>query len=258
MTSEADWNSFYGMITLARVMCFLVLQSAAWAQPVIFLRGVVNSASYTPTGLPGGAIGRGGVFSVFGSGVGPVAAAQVSAFPLDNIFNGVSIRITQGARTVNAIPVFVSASQVNAIMPSNAPLGWTSLRVTFNGRESGPAPVFVADNALGVFTATGAGAGPGIIQNFVSESEQPINSPRQTAKPGQVEILWATGLGPISAPDNLAPPVGDLPSAVEILVGGKRVTRKLYSGRSPCCSGVDQVIFEVPRMLPPGATCRSS
>lgn len=137
-------------------------------------------------------------------------------------------------------------------MPSNTPLGWNSLRVSFNGTEGGPVPVFVADHALGIFTATGAGMGPGVIQNVNSESDRPINSPAATARPRQVVILWATGLSPITAPDNQAPPAADLPLPVEILVGGARVTNKLYSGRSPCCAGVDQIAFEVPPEAPAG------
>jgi len=61
-----------------------------------------------------------------------------------------------------------------------------------------------------------------------------------------------TGLGPITAPDAEAPPVGDLPFPVEIFVGGRRIEKKLYSGRSPCCSSIDQVIFEVPADAPSG------
>ncbi|MBI3666863.1 MAG: hypothetical protein HY236_11685, partial [Acidobacteria bacterium] len=77
------------------------------------------------------------------------------------------------------------------------------------------------------------------------------NSATLTAKPGQVVTLWGTGLGPISAPDNVPPPAGDLAVPVEILVGGKPAAKQ-YSGRTPCCSGVDQIVFRVPADAPPG------
>ncbi len=94
--------------------------------------------------------------------------------------------------------------------------------------------------------------GPGIIQNFVSQTDQPFNSPSKTAKPGQVVTMWATGLGPITGPDGEAPPVGSLPFDVEIFVGGKTVRKLLYGGRAPCCSGVDQFVFETPKDAPEG------
>jgi len=66
-----------------------------------------------------------------------------------------------------------------------------------------------------------------------------------------VVILWGTGLGAINSPDNAAPPAGDLLTAVEILVGGK-IANKFYSGRGPCCAGLDQIVFEVPPDAPLG------
>jgi hypothetical protein len=62
--------------------------------------------------------------------------------------------------------------------------------------------------------------------------------------------LWGTGLGPVSA-DNVAPTAGSLSTPVEIFVGGVLATN-LYSGRSPCCAGVDQIVFTVPADAPPG------
>jgi hypothetical protein len=64
-------------------------------------------------------------------------------------------------------------------------------------------------------------------------------------------VLWGTGLGPVPA-DNVAPTAGNLSTKVEISVGGVPVTNILYSGRTPCCSGVDQIVFTVPANAPQG------
>ena len=236
------------------LVCLMLLTGFAGlrAEPVIFLRAIVNAASFMPSGVPGGAIARGSIFTIFGRGMGPATSATVSVFPLQTTLEGVSIEVIQGAATVNAIPIFVVAGQLNVIMPSDAPLGRVTVRVTFNGEQSNPATVPVVDNSVGIFTMTGAGIGPGIVQNFVSKTEQPINTTTKTAKPGQVVTMWATGLGPIDAPDNTAPPVGTLPFGVEIVVGGKAVTNVLYAGRAPCCSGVDQFVFAIPADAPEG------
>lgn len=236
----------------ARLWAPLLFASAAFGQPFISPKGILNAASFAGPGIPNGAIARGSVFSIFGRSLGPAAGAQVSAFPLGTAFQGVSIRVTQGATVVDAIPIYVAAGQINAILPSNAPLGMASLQVTFNGTRSNLAPFRVAANSPGLFTATGYGAGPGIFQNYVEPAIQPINSSTATAKPAQIVTLWGTGLGAIAAPDNVAPPTVNVAAPVEVWVGGKRVSNILYSGRTPCCSGVDQIVFEMPADVPEG------
>jgi hypothetical protein len=99
--------------------------------------------------------------------------------------------------------------------------------------------------------AAAAGMGPGIIQNYAAPGQLPLNSRSSTAKPGQVAILLGTGLGAIAGLDSQTPPVGDLPAAVQVTVGGKPAT-KLYSGRMPGVAGVDQINFQVPADAPSG------
>jgi uncharacterized protein (TIGR03437 family) len=225
---------------------------AALAAPAQFInyRGVVNAASFTPPGLSGGSIAQGSIFSIFGQGIGPSTLAQVSSFPLSTTLAGVSINVIQGSTSVNAIPIVVTAGQVNAIMPSNAPLGRVAIQVTYNGTASNTTAATVVANSFGIFAANSGGFGPGILQNFITSANQPLNSLVQTAAPGQAVILWGTGLGPVSA-DNVAPTPGNLSTPVEIFVGGV-LAAKLYSGRSPCCSGLDQIVFTVPANAPLG------
>ncbi len=221
------------------------------AVPVIAPGGIVNAASFVASGLPGGAIARGSIFSLFGSNLGPATLATVSAFPLATTLSGVSLRVSGGGAGVDAIPLAVSAGQINALMPSNAPLGDATITVTYNGTASAAVSVRVSESSFGIFTVLQSGLGPGIIQNYLPQA-QPINSTVQTARPRQVVTLWGTGLGAINGADNVAPPVGNLPVETEILVGGKPVSNKLYSGRAPCCAGLDQIVFEIPEEAPLG------
>lgn len=227
----------------------LLVSSLASAAPYIAYRGVVNAASYAPGGLPNGPIARGSVFTIFGKELGPTAAQQVSSFPLATTFAGVSISVTQNTTTVAAIPLYVSATQINAIMPSSAPLGRVTLRVTYNNQTSNSAYLETTGVSLGLYSIY-AGAGPGIFQNFIGPAEQPINSLISTARHGQVVTLWGTGLGAVAS-DTTAPAAGDLPTPVEVFVGSQPA-RKLYSGRSPCCAGSDQIVFEIPQDAPQG------
>lgn len=225
--------------------------STLWAQlPFIPPHKVVNAASYIAPGLPGGAIARGSIFSIFGRNLGPASSPPLS-FPLATTLGGVSIKVFQGATTVNAYPIYVSATQINAVMPSNAPLGLVSVRVTYNNAASNPSPVRIVNDSVGIFAVNSAGIGPGVFWNFVAQNDQPVNSFQAAAKPGQVITAWATGLGPVSYADNIAPTAGNLPTPVEVYVGGQ-AAQVSYSGRSPCCAGVDQIVFTVPANAPLG------
>lgn len=229
---------------------FSFLAGPCVAQPVIYARGIVNAASSLPSGVPAGGIARGSLFTIYGRNLGPAAGVSASAYPLQTTLSGVSITATSGSVTVNVLPVFVSAGQINALMPSNAPLGALSLRVRVGTERSNPLTMRVAAASPGIFTARGTGAGPGVLQNFATQADQPVNTPQAAAKPGQVITLWATGLGAV-ANDTVAPSPGDLPTTVEVFVGGKTAT-KLYSGRAPCCAGTDQIVFQLPPDVPSG------
>lgn len=224
---------------------------ASAQQPFISYRGVLNAASFFSQGLPGGSIAQGSIFTIFGSNLGPTQLAQSRSYPLSNQLSAVSVSVTQGATTLAAIPIVVLNSQVSAIMPSNAALGQALIRVTYNNQTSNPAVVNVVAGSPGLFSLASTGFGPAIVQNYVSASNEPLNTTQATAKPGQVLILWGTGLGPVPYADNIAPTPGNLPAQVQVFVGNQPAA-VTYSGRSPCCAGLDQLVFNVPQNAPTG------
>jgi hypothetical protein len=112
------------------------------------------------------------------------------------------------------------------------------------------APLRITANAFGIFTALGAGLGPGVLQNFITAANQPYNQPAIPAQPGQVITLWGTGLGAVTS-DTVAPTAGNLPVQTEVFVGGVSAA-VAYNGRTPCCAGIDQVVFTVPANAPHG------
>ena len=236
---------------------FAVSQAAApGLTPAIAPGGIVNAASYLPANVSsgatslGGAIAQGSFFSIFGSNLGPAQSQSQASYPLQTLWGGVSVTVSQGNTSVNAYPVFVSAGQINAIMPSNAPLGDVQVAVINNGVTETPVSITISSANFGIFT-TAAGKGPGIIQNYVSATQLPLNTRSAPAMPGQTEILLGTGLGGIGAPDNLTPPVGSLAGRFSVTVGGKTAP-VLYSGRLPGAAGVDQINFQVPTDAPSG------
>ncbi len=240
----------YLLLSLAAVW----LAAPCWAHPTFNSNSVVNAASFLPVEVPGGNIARGSIFTIFGDQMGPPEGIVVSEFPLQRELGRVSITVRQGSQSVDAIPLFANNNQVNAIMPSNAPLGDVAISVTFpgtGGTSFTPALVRVVPASFGIFTISSTGSGPAVIQNFVSQTEQPLNSTRESAQRGQFVTLWGTGLGAIKSPDTEAPPVGNL-AEVQVLVGDRPAGQILYYGRSPCCAGVDQIVFQVPQNAPLG------
>jgi uncharacterized protein (TIGR03437 family) len=225
-----------------------VLSSPVWGQPAVTRGGVVNAASYSLPGLPNSSIAQGSMFLVFGTGLGTASDPANLRFPLpaSEGLQGTSIQVAAGSTTVNAIMVYTTPTQVAAILPSSTPVGAGRLTLTYNGQSSST-DISVVPSSFGIFTLNQAGSGPSILQNVVSGTDQPLNGIFRPARPGQTVILWGTGLGPVSGNEAAAPLPGDMKDrlGVEVFVGN-RPARVTYAGRSGCCAGLDQIVFEVP------------
>jgi uncharacterized protein (TIGR03437 family) len=224
----------------------LALTAAAYAQtPTITSGQVTNAASYAIPDLPSGALARGGMIVIKGSNLGPAQLQIINSFPLVTSLAGTSIKATVAGTTVDLYMIYTSAAQLAAILPSSTPAGTGTITVTYNGQTSAASPIRVVQSAFGIFTLNEAGSGPGVFQNANSGTDQPVNTLTVPARPGQLAIIWGTGLGPITANEAEKPQPGDLSTPVEVFVGGRPATIT-YKGRSGCCAGIDQIVFTVP------------
>lgn len=208
----------------------------------------MNAASFAVDGAPHAAIAQGSLFTVFGVDVGPAEAMRADAFPLPLDLGGVSIKVSAGGQEFDAVVLFAVSTQVSAILPSNVPIGQASLVLTYNKEVSNAITFPVVASQAGVFSRSQTGTGVAVIQNYISPDNQPTNSVNQAAQPGQIAILWTTGLGAsLNADDRNLPAPGDVIArdAIQVYVGGHQATVE-YAGRSGCCAGVDQINFVVP------------
>jgi uncharacterized protein (TIGR03437 family) len=222
---------------------------------------VVNGASYIPPGLPNAGIAQGGIFIVFGGGIGPANLTFAARAFQSSTVSNTSVSVTVAGTTVNALMYYTSASQLAALLPSNTPTGTGSITVTYNGQASNAAPITVVANNLGIFTIGSDGQGPGIVTypdySLVSANQDAQCGGPNTfcgaAKPGDTLILWATGLGPVSGDDASGAGLGknmpDIP--LTVWLGGVQAP-VAYQGRSGCCVGEDQIVFTVPNNAPTG------
>jgi len=236
---------------LLMMVCALVLPAAVQ----VFENGAVNSASYALAPLPNGKIAQGSIFSIFGSGL--ASSARASSFPLPAAdgLGGATVTVTpSGGSVTYAILLFTSDGQINAVMPSAVPVGPATLTVT-NGGSSSSIQIQVVKASVGIFTVNQGGTGPAALYNYNSASSQPQNAVNQAAHPGQVVILWGTGLGPIlpaGFDERNQPQQIDMKDAtgVKVYVGGIAASVQ-YAGRS-LYAGEDQFNFQVPADAPPG------
>jgi uncharacterized protein (TIGR03437 family) len=235
----------------AVIVCLLLFAAAASAQPRIGQNGIVNGASFVPAGLPNSAIAQGSIFSIFGQNMA-AANRKVSddGFPLKTTADNVTVNIAAGGQTYQAILLFVGPGQINAILPSAVPVGSATVTVTYNGQTSNSQSITVVRSNFGILARNQGGSGPGIVFNYYSGTDQPFNTIREAAYPGQVMILWGTGLGPVTFPETGPPVAGNLDTAVEIIVGGKKIAPQ-YKGRSSY-AGLDQINFQLPADVPAG------
>ena len=213
---------------------------AASQGPVI--SSVVNGASFGPT------ISSGGWATILGANLaGNTDIASTSGTSLPASLDGVSV-------TINGLPAFVyylSASQINVIVPDDPTNGGVNVQVTSQGISSN---IVTADKedfgpSLFMFTpvypaaahANGVYLGPSnIISGVVT----------QPASPGEVILLFGTGFGPSNPPvaagqliTNAAPPA----QFVSATVGGVPANVQGYL----VYAGVYQFNLTVPQ-LPPG------
>ena len=138
----------------------LVVLAAAGAGVVAAqsITDVRNAASGINQGLPNSAIAQGAIFSVFGTNLGPSPAVTATQAFQSTSLGGSSVSVTVGSTTVNALMYYASATQINALLPSNTPTGSGTITVTYNGTQTPSQPITVIQNNVGIFTVTSSGA----------------------------------------------------------------------------------------------------
>jgi uncharacterized protein (TIGR03437 family) len=201
----------------------------------------LSSAVARAPGLPGSGIAQGSIFSIYGSGLGPASWVQVNKFPLQTTLGGTSVTVTVHGAQVSAIVLGTDGNQVNALLPSNTPVGNGTFTVTHDNQTSAPASIQVVASAFNIYAFNQQGNG----QAIATDVNYQLNTIIHVFHPGDYVVLWGTGLGAINGNDADAPPIGNLPTPIAVYVGDT-TANVTYQGRSGCCSGLDQIIFQVP------------
>ncbi len=234
----------------------VMMAASVLAQPKI--GSIVNTASYLtpPQDSKGNPIGKdviaqGSIFIVFGTGMGPSSPTYPAGLPLPTSLpaaNGTSITISSGGQNFDAFMFYTSALQVQAILPSNTPAGDANVTLTFDGKTSAPFPISVVPSRVGIFTTNSQGYGTVAAQHS-SDSTPVLLS--KAAHPGETIVLYGTGLGPITTPDNVAPGAVQIGTDVIVTIAGQAV-KPTYAGRAPSFAGEDQIDVQIPANVDTG------
>jgi uncharacterized protein (TIGR03437 family) len=193
--------------------------------------------------------------SIFGLGLGPQAGVEASQFPLPEELGPLQTRVRINDQLMCRL-LYVSATQINCQLPAGLAGNRIRVRVLTTAGQSGEVDAPFGPNGFGLFTRARNGRGPLLAQNF-EDAPNPqnrfrLNAGDNSARPGQIMVLWGTGLGDTNPPVGDGEPTpGESPAieAPEVFVGGLRAQVQ-YAGRAPTYAGLDQIQI----VLPPNVT----
>jgi uncharacterized protein (TIGR03437 family) len=132
---------------------------------------------------------------------------------------------------------FLSAGQIDAVLPSTTPVGTGTITVANSGGTSATFPIQVVASAFGLLTMNN-GSGP--VSGFNASNNYKSMNYSAATNPGDVLELWGTGLGPVA---NDATSVA-VSAPIEVDIGGVPA-KVIYHGRSGYI-GLDQINVAVP------------
>ncbi len=206
--------------------------------------GIANAAGFAPIT---NSVAPGEIVSLFGTGLAG-ATQSATNVPLPTTLGGVQV-------TVNGRPAplfFVSAQQINALVPYNLPEDYATFKVINNGVSSSPVTVYANNSSPAVFTLppNGISSAAALHADFSLVS---ANSP---ARRGETILVYLTGLGtvkPTVADGAAAPPNPfSLTTAPTSVFFSSTEGTVSFSGLAPGFVGLYQLNVQVPTTVNTG------
>ncbi len=240
------------------LLAVVLLAVSATAQtPVINPGGIVHAADFRHARLSGGAIAQGSIFSLFGSELS-AQTFDAESFPLPHQASGVRVEVVAAGIVREAPLLHVDPKQINAVFPSDVPVGPAAVRVVRDGLESSTEPVTVVRSYPGIFVARQVQQEAysnqrqeAAAQRYIGGQPEPLTLDAP-AHPGDDVTLWTTGVfGPRGADDVPVGLAARIAPRVRAFVAGAEA-EILYQGPAPCCAGLDQVNIRLPLDAPLG------
>ncbi|MGA2722286.1 MAG: SBBP repeat-containing protein [Bryobacteraceae bacterium] len=222
-----------------------VAKIAPTVLPQINSGGIVNNASYSqfPSVAPGSIAALFGTKLTDGTSCLPPACNPT----FSNGKLGTTMAGAQVSVNGTPVPIFYAApAQLGIQIPFEVTGTSATVSVSVAGQAGSSGTITLAPVAPGIFTATSDGKGVGAITH-VDGSAVTTQNP---AQPGELVILYATGLGQVTP----AVATGALPAGasstvapVTLTIGGINVgPQDFFAGLAGCCVGLNQINAHVP------------
>lgn len=235
-----ELSMFRKGLVLAALAC-----GAAWGQaPTYSTDSILNGADFTS-----GPFAPGSIVSIFGAALS-FRTDEISA---DNSQNNTLLPdyladVRVYVNNLTSPLIYVCPTQINFVVPGNLLAGNVPVRVVRQGVTGPEVTIALVDGAPRLFATP---AGYAIAQHGVDDS---LVTPDAPAKPGEVIVVYATGLGR-TAPE---PAIFEIPQYPGLLVNnlrlfldGKQVSpdRVFYAGLTPGSAGVYQINVTLPDQI---------
>ena len=201
---------------------------------------VLNAASYAPAGNP---IAPGEFIALFGTGMAASTKTATPPYPLT--FNGVTVLINGKQAPL----YYVSATQINALVPYSTQ-GPTATVVVQNGStNSNTVIVPVAATAPGIFSLDWSGTGAGAVEH----TNFSVVNAASPASRGETVLLFLSGLGTVTPTVNDGYPSNannlSYTDAKPIFFVGDVQVTPMYSLLQAVYPGLYQVALTIPASL---------
>ncbi len=212
------------------------------------ITNILNNSSRIPAGLPNSGIAPSSLFVILGTGLADPGAAVLQSSEgqgLQTTLNGASITVTVNGTTTHPALYYTSPTQLGAVLPAGTPVGTGTITVAHNGTTSNAFTIQVVVSAPGISTYNGSGiatdAVTGALLNYTS-----------SGVPGQIIILWGTGLGadPADSDTTYTTTPHAINVSLVIYIGGVQANI-VYAGAS-IYPGVDVIGLTIPDSVPNG------
>lgn len=221
------------------------------SNPTPKITSVVNAASFQPGIEAGSWVTIEGTLLANTNPGRTWRASEIVNGNLPTSLDGVSVTI--GGKP--AYVYYISPAQINVQAPTDTAQGMVNVVVTNNGAASAPAQAELQPFSPAFFLYSGTTFAIASRYPDYALLGDPAVIPGTTpAKPGDVLILWATGLGATTPPEPAGVTVAGAPSDTVtpgVTVGGVQA-QVLGAALAPGSAGLYQIAIQLPQSLPDG------
>ena len=148
-------------------------------------QGIANAASFAPAGNP---ISPGEFIALFGTGL--AKSTLTGAPPYPPTLNGVTVLINGKAAPI----YFVSAGQINCLVPYSTAGATATIQVQNGTASSNTATVPVAVTSPGIYSLDQSGTGAGAIEH----ANGTVVNAANPAAAGETVVVYLTGMGAVT------------------------------------------------------------